>query len=147
MQYHFVSVDRFKEEIAKGAFIEWAIYAGNYYGTSVEAVKALKEKGLIALLDIDLTGVKSLKALPRELIDPFYITLVPSSIGELRQRIERRGDTSPESMRKRLDTALSELEAANLPGFYDRVIVSGDLDGTYAKFRQAVMDSQVAGRL
>jgi guanylate kinase len=54
VQYHFTTVDRFKEEIAAGAFIEWAVYAGNYYGTTVAALANVKEKGQIALLDIDL---------------------------------------------------------------------------------------------
>lgn len=142
VQYHFTTVDRFKEEVAQGAFIEWAVYAGNYYGTTVSALTQVKDKGQIALLDIDLQGVKTLKSLPRERVDPFYIALVPQSIEVLQQRIEKRGDTSPASMRKRLDIAAVELEHTRIPGFFDRVIVSAGLEETYEAFKKAILESQ-----
>lgn len=142
VQYHFVTLERFREEIAAGSFIEWAVYSGNHYGTTVKAVTDLAAQGKIALLDIDLQGVKSLKALPKASIDPFYIVLVPPSVDDLRRRIEGRGDTSPESMRKRLDTAVVELEHAAIPGFFDRVIVSGDREMTYQTFLEAMQASQ-----
>merc|ERR1711991_1053495 len=140
--YHFVTVEDFKKEIAANSFIEWAVYAGNYYGTSVAALRAVKERGEIALLDIDLQGVKSLKAKPKSEVDPYYLVLVPPSIEELQRRIEGRGDTSPASMRKRLDTAKLELEHANMAGFFDAVVVSGEREATYQAFRQAIEDSQ-----
>lgn len=144
VQYHFVTVERFKEEVEKGAFIEWAVYAGNYYGTTVAALKDVREKGQIALLDIDLTGVKTLKSLPKTVVDPYYLALVPPSIEELQHRLETRGDTSPHSMRKRLDTAKVELEHTRIPGFFDKVIISGDRDATYEQFKQAMLESQKA---
>jgi len=61
VQYHFVTVERFKDEVAEGSFVEWAVYSGNYYGTSLRAIHDLKSKNQIALLDIDLQGVKTLK--------------------------------------------------------------------------------------
>jgi guanylate kinase len=143
VQYHFVTKERFQEEIANNSFIEWAIYSGNHYGTTVEAVNSLKQRKLIAILDIDIQGVISLKALPRSRIDPFYIMLVPPSIEDLRARLLGRGDTSPTSMRKRLDTAVVELEYANKPGYFDRVIVSGEREATYKAFVQAMQDSQI----
>jgi guanylate kinase len=58
------------------------------------------------------------------------------------QGIEKRGDTSPASMRKRLDIAAVELEHARIPGFFDRVIVSGELEETYQNFKKAILESQ-----
>jgi guanylate kinase len=59
-----------------------------------------------------------------------------------KKRIEGRGDTSPASMRKRLAIAQIELEHARIPGFFDRVVVSGDREETYRTFKQAILDSQ-----
>jgi guanylate kinase len=87
-------------------------------------------------------GVKTLKSLPRERVDPFYIALVPESLQVLQERLEKRGDTSPASMRKRLDTASIELEHTRIPGFFDRVIISAGLDETYEAFKKAIMESQ-----
>ena len=75
-----------QEEIEQKAFIEWAVYAGNYYGTTVAALASVKAKGQIALLDIDLQGVKTLKSLGKERVDPFYVVLVPPSIEDLQVR-------------------------------------------------------------
>lgn len=38
----------------EGGFIEHAKFGGNYYGTSVKAVKDVAEKGRICVLDIEM---------------------------------------------------------------------------------------------
>ncbi len=38
----------------EGGFIEYANFGGNYYGTSVKAVKDVAEKGRICVLDIEM---------------------------------------------------------------------------------------------
>ena len=38
----------------EGEFIEHAKFGGNYYGTSVKAVKDVAEKGRICVLDIEM---------------------------------------------------------------------------------------------
>ena len=40
--------------VDQGGFIETAQFGGNYYGTSVEAVRAIAEKGRICILDIEM---------------------------------------------------------------------------------------------
>lgn len=142
MQYHFVTEEEFLAEVGRGAFVEWAVFAGHHYGTTIDAVNSLKARGQVAILDIDIQGVKSLKALPRERIDPFYMMLVPPSVADLRKRLEGRGDTSPTSMHRRLERAAIELEYAKIDGFFDRVIVSGPIEETYEQFKAAILESQ-----
>lgn len=50
VQYHFVTVEKFKEEVEKGCFIEWAVYSGNHYGTTIQALNDLKEKVCVFFL-------------------------------------------------------------------------------------------------
>jgi len=140
--YNFVSRDAFLKEVEANKFIEWAEYAGNCYGTSVDAVKRVQEAGQIVLLDIDMQGVQSVKALGPKVIDAYYIMFVPPSVEELERRLKGRGDTSPQAMRKRLDTAKAELVFAEKEGYFDCVIVSGDLDETYQSFLKAMKESQ-----
>ena len=40
--------------VDEGGFIEHAKFGGNYYGTSVKAVKDVAEKGRICILDIEM---------------------------------------------------------------------------------------------
>ena len=38
----------------RNGFIEYAQFGGNYYGTSVDAVKKIAEQGRICILDIEM---------------------------------------------------------------------------------------------
>lgn len=40
--------------MAQNGFIEYAQFSGNYYGTSVQAVKNVAEQGRICILDIEM---------------------------------------------------------------------------------------------
>jgi guanylate kinase len=53
-EYHFVSRDEFLRLVDAGAFIEHAQFSGNYYGTSVKAVKDVAAQGRICILDIEM---------------------------------------------------------------------------------------------
>jgi len=58
--YHFVSPAVFSEMIARGRFIEHTLFSGNYYGTTKDTIACQKLKRSIALLDIDVEGVKTI---------------------------------------------------------------------------------------
>ena len=45
--------------MSKNGFIEHAQFGGNYYGTSVQAVKDIAEKGRICILDIEMEVIES----------------------------------------------------------------------------------------
>ena len=54
VEYHFTTKDAFLRLVDEGGFIEHAQFGGNYYGTSVEAVRDIAEKGRICILDIEM---------------------------------------------------------------------------------------------
>ena len=54
MDYNFTTKEAFEKLITEGGFIEHAQFSGNYYGTSVQAVKDVAEKGRICILDIEM---------------------------------------------------------------------------------------------
>lgn len=53
-EYNFITKDAFLQLEAEKGFIEYAQFGGNYYGTSVKAVKDVLEKGKICVLDIEM---------------------------------------------------------------------------------------------
>ena len=57
--YHFISVDKFKEQISKNEFYEHAEVFGNYYGTSETAIDKQLSQGIDVFLDIDWQGATS----------------------------------------------------------------------------------------
>lgn len=132
VDYHFTTVDDFKKMIDEKKFIEWAQFLGNYYGTSVKAVDDVQRLGKTCLLDIDMQGVKAVKALE---IDARYLFLLPPSIETLRERLEGRGTETPELIEKRIAAAAAEMEYAQL-GAHDKTVVNDNLEQAYKEFRQ-----------
>ena len=53
-EYNFTNQETFLALVKDGGFIEHAKFGGNYYGTSVKAVKDVAEKGRICVLDIEM---------------------------------------------------------------------------------------------
>jgi guanylate kinase len=53
-EYYFTTKDDFLDLVNKNGFIEHAEFSGNYYGTSVKAVKDIAEKEKICILDIEM---------------------------------------------------------------------------------------------
>jgi hypothetical protein len=53
-EYYFTTKDDFLDLVNKNGFIEHAQFGGNYYGTSVKAVKDIAEKEKICILDIEM---------------------------------------------------------------------------------------------
>jgi guanylate kinase len=64
-EYYFTTKEDFLDLVSKNAFIEHAQFGGNYYGTTVQAVKDVAQKGKICVLDIEMEVIIVLQ---RELI-------------------------------------------------------------------------------
>lgn len=133
--YHFVTVPEFKLAIAENKFLEHAEFSGNHYGTSIKAVEDVHNTGRICILDIDMQGVKSIKALN---FDARFLFLSPPLIDELRRRLESRGTETPQLIEKRISAAAGEMEFAKT-GAHDQIIVNDDLEKAYAEFKEFVL--------
>ena len=69
--------------------------------------------GLICILDIDVEGVKSMKATK---FRPNYVFIAPPSLEVLEQRLTKRGTETEESLKKRLDRAVIDMEFGETKG-------------------------------
>lgn len=135
VHYFFSNLEEMEELIKKGEFIENAIYAGNLYGTSKQAVRSVAEKGKICILDVDSQGILSLKKTD---LGCRYIFICPPSVEELERRLVKRGE-SRENIEKRLNQAKIELEYVKVEGFFDDIIVNQDLEAAYAELEKAIL--------
>lgn len=133
--YNFVSVDEFKSMIKNNEFIEWAQFSGNYYGSTVASVKQVSKSGKTCILDIDMQGVKSVKAIPE--LNARFLFIAPPSVEDLKKRLEGRGTETEESINKRLSAAQAELAYAET-GAHDKVIVNDDLDKAYKELKDFI---------
>lgn len=117
-EYFFVSVREFEEMAASGQLLEWARYAGNYYGTPRGPVAERLESGVPVLLEVDVVGARQVRAaVPGALL----VFLAPPSWGELVRRLTHRGTESAEVIGQRLAAARAELKAE---GEFDLTLVN-----------------------
>ena len=136
VEYHFVTKEMFNKLVAEGAFLEFATFSGNNYGTSRAAVETVKQEGKICILDIDVQGVKNIK---RTDLDPDYVFIKPPSRAALEERLRARRTENEESLAKRLAAAAAEMDYGETEGNFDIIIVNDDLDRAYADLRQFML--------
>jgi len=123
VDYHFVTPAEFERLVAKGAFLEWAVYHGHRYGTSREALDAPLARGRDVLLEIEIQGARQVRA-RRE--DARLIFLLPPALDVLERRLRSRQTESEQDLEGRL--RLARLEIAQADGCFDYAVVNDDLE-------------------
>ena len=116
-EYFFITRGDFEQRIKDGAVLEYAQYCGNPR-KYVEEQCAL---GNDVILEIEVQGGRQVKKLCPGAVSIF---VVPKSFEILAQRLRGRGTEDEETVRRRLQTALSELEQAKL---YDYIVINDSL--------------------
>ena len=109
VHYHFIDVARFRDLIEEDAFLEYAEYVGNFYGTPKRFVDRAMDRGQDVILEIDVQGAMQVSS---KRSDAIKIFVVPPSWEALEQRLRDRGTDSEEKLQKRLVRAKVELQAA-----------------------------------
>lgn len=120
--YYFISRSKFEQLVAQGEFLEWAEFAGNYYGTPREAVLNQVQSGKLVVLEIELEGARQIRA---SFPGALSIFILPPSLNELEQRIRGRAQDSEDAIARRLSRAEEEIQAADE---FDVQIVNDDLE-------------------
>lgn len=121
VNYHFVTHDRFREDIEKGRLLEYAQYDKDFYGTPAGPVEEILSKGGCAILDIEVQGMMQARA---KFPDMTTVFVKPPSWDELETRLRNRGSETEERLQKRLSIARRELEMVNE---YKYLIVNGEV--------------------
>ena len=121
--YYFVDEEKFKTDINKGLFLEYARVFDHYYGTPLGLVQKLLSSGCDVLFDIDWQGTQQIKAKARD--DLVSIFILPPSTAELEKRLITRAQDSAEVVAGRMARAADEM--SHYPE-YDYIIVNHDLD-------------------
>ncbi len=126
VDYHFINRDQFAEMIDAGLFVEFASVHLNFYGTSFAAVETLLAEGKDVILDIDVQGMRRLKASNR--YDFASVFIMPPSLDALASRLLLRKTDSEQVIRQRLINAGEEIKSASI---YDYNVVNDELDKAF----------------
>ncbi len=124
VDYHFVSVDDFKQMIAEDAFLEYIKVPNRdvYYGTIKADVESKLNAGIHLIGNLGWPGHESFSKLyPRRVLSIF---IQPDNLDVIKERLVQRDPTiSAEEVDKRLHNAEREMGEAK---HYDHVVVNSD---------------------
>lgn len=105
--YFFRGRDEFIALAESGAFLEWAEFAGNFYGTPREWVREQLARGIDVILEIEVKGARQIK---EKFENAVLVFLSPPSFDALKERLTGRATETPEKVAERLARAREELE-------------------------------------
>ena len=132
IDYHFLQPKEFDDRIEEGWFAEWALVHDHMYGTPRSELDAASARGEHVVMDIDVQGASQIRA---SVAQAKLIFVLPPSVDIMLARLIKRGTEDPESIARRLESAVVELQA--VPDF-DYVVVNDDLDECVSKIRNIV---------
>lgn len=119
--YYFLTPEQFQAKIQESYFLEWAEFAGNFYGTPKPPITEQLSAGITVILEIELEGARQVRQTAPEALQVF---ILPPSMEALEMRIRSRGQDAPEAIAKRLARAQIEIAAADE---FDHKVVNGNL--------------------
>ncbi|PAX07199.1 guanylate kinase [Sphingomonas lenta] len=128
--YHFVDLDEFRRMVADHEFLEWAHVFGHRYGTPRAPVDAMLKSGRDVLFDIDWQGAQQLHQIAGG--DVVRVFILPPSMEELHERLQRRATDSQEVISGRMSRAATEV--SHWDG-YDYVLVNDDVERCFENVR------------
>lgn len=130
--YYFVNSQQFEDMIVADELLEWAEYAGNYYGTPKLPVQKKIAQGQSVILEIEVVGARKIK---QTFPDALRIFILPPSLTELEQRLRKRGKDSETVIKQRLECAQEEIAASSE---FDWQIVNDNFETALAELETAI---------
>lgn len=132
VHYHFIDRDVFLRMIEENAFLEYAEYNGNFYGTPKAPVEAELAAGHNVLLEIEVQGAEKVMDSGADMVSVF-ITI--PSMQELERRLRGRDTETEETILSRLAIAERELKRAFR---YDYVVLNDEVDAAVQRIEAII---------
>lgn len=104
--YIYVTREEFERHLAEDDLLEHNEYCGNLYGTPRREAEQILKSGKNLILEIDVNGGLQVK---KKYPDAVLIMLAPPTFDQQERRLRGRGTEEDAIIRRRLDTAHSEL--------------------------------------
>lgn len=132
IDYFFKTRDQFEEMIASNSLLEYAEYVNNYYGTPLDYVEDMLERGKDVFLEIEVKGAIQVR---EKMPDGVFIFLTPPSLEELENRLIGRGTDATDVIAKRIQTAKEEME---LLEHYDYAVENDNVETAVEKIKAII---------
>ena len=138
-EYHFLTVNEFRERINDGQFLEHAKVFGNLYGTPLEPVMESINDGKDLIFDVDWQGGKQIRS---SSLNKFVISIfiLPPSIKALQERLMKRAQDSSETVKDRMTKSIGEIMHWKE---YDYVIVNNNFEQTLHEVKSIITSEKL----
>ena len=138
-EYHFLTVDEFREKINDGQFLEHAKVFGNLYGTPLEPVMNSINHGKDLIFDVDWQGGKQIRG---SSLSKFVVSIfiLPPSIRALQERLMKRAQDSSETVKDRMTKSIGEIMHWKE---YDYVIVNNNFEQTLHEVKSIITSEKL----
>lgn len=133
IDYHFVSVDRFKKLLGKKGFLEWAVVFGHHYGTPKNETEQMLNQGKDVILDIDVQGASQVKKKKAKAV---LIFIMPPDYRTLKKRLSRRKSETQEVVSKRMTIARKDIKESHK---FDYLVVNEHLDKAVMQLKSIII--------
>lgn len=137
VDYHFVTRPEFESMVARGELLEWAEVHGELYGTPHGNLETAEREGRVLILDIDVQGAEQVVGMRPDTVTVF---LLPPSFEALMERLRGRHSEDEAAVRRRMETARSELQRMEA---FQYVVINDRLRDAVARIR-AIIDGEQA---
>lgn len=134
--YFFKTKEEFEDMIREDAFIEYASYVGNYYGTPKSYVMDKLEKGQDVILEIEIQGALKVKEKYPEAMLIFIST--PNALS-LKERLEGRKTENVDQIKARLKRAAEEASSMEK---YDYILINDNLNEAVDNLHQLIQSQK-----
>ena len=114
--------EEFENMIKEDAFVEYACYVGNYYGTPKAFVEEKISEGKDVLLEIEIQGALKIK---EKFPSAVLIFITTKDAKTLKDRLTGRGTETEDVIEKRLNRAAEEAKGVEA---YDYIVVNDILE-------------------
>ena len=133
LDYHFVSIEKFKSLLKENAFYEHAEIFGNYYGTSKSSINKITEKKHNVLFDIDWQGSEQLSKFKE--LNLVKVFILPPSKEELEKRLIARNQDDKEAIKRRMLAYSKDIVHQK---DYDYVLVNDNVEKCFNNIKQII---------
>jgi guanylate kinase len=140
LDYTFLTREQFREAIQRHEFAEAAEVHGELYGTLRSEIDRVVGEGRHVVMDIDVQGARQLA---RSYPESVLVFVLPPSAEVLLERLRTRRTEAPDSLARRLASAVEELRSVP---FYDYVVVNDDLRHAVERV-SAIIDAEMVRRV
>ncbi|KAF6115079.1 membrane palmitoylated protein 4 [Phyllostomus discolor] len=145
-EYHYVSKETFESLMYNHRMLEYGEYKGHFYGTSVDAVRAVLEEGKVCVMDLEPQDIQVART---HELKPYIIFIKPSNMSCMkRSRKNAKIITDYFVDMKFKDEDLQEMEdlaqkmETQFGQFFDHVIINDNLQDACAQLLSAVQKAQ-----